>query len=477
MDRIVIQLGRSKDDVWFALREPAPQEEVTHTLTCAVTDPDFAALRGVKIGADSVKVAGSRLFQELVTKQDIQQHLTTALATAVGGRLPIAIKMGTTLGVEALPWEAMCAPSGDYLGLDERWALARMVQPRTEGAPFYLLTPPVKIAAVLSCLDISAQGELDALRAAIQRAGGRHVQLLVVTSEDRLYMDLEAELKAATWPCETRLEMVPGDLAGLHRLVSDFGPHVLHFFCHGSLEASAHLLIAKKEDWCLHPRVSSITAEAGEFSGFTSRTGEPPWITVLNCCEGAGVTSADSQSLARTLVAEGVTAAAVGMREPVVDTTANQLTEALYGELLSELATRIEAAETTPANATLQPLDWPRLLVAARERLASVRGKPKRVAAGSRKEWTLPVIYVRPQDFLLQVSEPAVVGGGGPRGRLGGERANEVDERAARLEIQLLQTLLTDLPPEQAGVLKGDAMKRIKVLSGQLGVELPEGPT
>ena len=124
---------------------------------------------------------------------------------------------------------------------------------------------------------------------------------------------------------------------------------------------------------------------------------------MLNCCEGAGAgPEPDSQSLALSLALEGIAPAVVGMREPVVSDTANLLTKALYTKLLTDLAARIDAAGQSP-----QPVDWPHLVVAARDRLARTRhGLLLSQAAASTKEWTLPVIYVRPDEFNLQVLSP-----------------------------------------------------------------------
>ena len=127
---------------------------------------------------------------------------------------------------------------------------------------------------------------------------------------------------------------------------------MVRFFCHGSAQNSPHIELARKSDWqALEPK--PLIVEALDFHGFTKSTAERPWLIVLNCCEGAGVTeAADSQSLALQLVQEGVAPAVVGMREPVVSSTANQLTEALYSKLLTTLAERIVTGNQAPT-----PLD------------------------------------------------------------------------------------------------------------------------
>jgi hypothetical protein len=481
MNRIVIQLGNSVDFdgrpyVSISLEKPRIQNSPAVPFLCTADDPVFQALSNAQLDASSVKVAGDRLFEALRTHPHIGEYLQTALQTAAGGRYPVLIEIATSAGPEALPWEALCSPNGDFLGLDERWSLARMVTPQAEASPVYRLTPPIRIAAVLSCLDISAAGELDALRNAIRAAGTQHTRLLVVASEEQLIIDLQAEMAAGTAPEVAQVEVMPTDLAGLQDLVSRFGPHILHFFCHGSRKGSPHIALALKGDWqTAPPRTSSLLAEAGDFKGFKHRTDNLPWLVVLNCCEGAGVgVEADSQSLALSLALEGIAPAVVGMREPVVSDTANLLTKTLYSKLLTELARRIDAD-----GQSMQPVDWSHLVVAARDRLARTRqGLLLSQAAACTKEWTLPVIYVGPDEFNLQVLSSAPTHEMAPPMPPGAEIVtNETAARAARLEIEALQALLASLPPDQAGALKAEANARIAELSAQLGVDLADGGT
>jgi CHAT domain len=490
MNRIVVQLGSSvapNGDPFLSisLEEPSVFGSQTLPFLCSAADAEFAALRAAELASDSIKVAGGKLFKALADHPDIAGYLTTALQTGAGGRYPVFVEIATPAGAEALPWEALCTPTGEYLGLDERWAVARIVDPHVPGAPFYTLTPPLRVAAVLSCLGIPAAGELAALRAAVRRAGPEHVQLLVVASEEQLIVDLRAEMDAGTAPEVAAAELVPPDLEQLQQLVVAFGPHVLHLFCHGSLKGSPHIALARKSDWTAAAPTSGILAEARDFHGFTGKTDDLPWLVVLNCCEGAGVAAEpDSQSLALALAIEGIAPAVVGMREPVVSDTANVLTKTLYSKLFSDLAARIGAAGRAP-----QPLDWPCAVVAARDRLARVHdGVVLSEAAASTKEWTLPVMYVRPDEFRLQVvpvpepAPPPVLPAPMPPvppAPGGGDAAppSVVDEsnvtRATRLEIEALHTLLVSLPPDQAPELKAEADNRITELTATLRVDLP----
>lgn len=426
-----------------------------HPFVCTADDPEFQALRKAQLDTSSVKVAGDRLFAALRAHPEVSEYLQTALQTDAGNRYPVLVQFSKRVGLEALPWEVLCSPDGEFFGLDERFSLARTVISTAPATPEYQLAPPLRIAAVLSCLDISASGELDALRAAIRAGNTEHVKLLVVASEEQLIRDLQAEMEAGDASEVAQVEVIPPDVSALQRLISGFRPHVLHFFCHGSRKGP-HLAMALKSDWeTAPPRISSLGVEAADFKNFKRDTDNTPWLLVLNCCEGAAVDpEADAHSLAFRVASSGFAPAVVGMREPVISDTANLLTKALYTKLLTDLGDRFNAAASTH-----KPLDWPSLVVAARDKLARARpGVVLSEAAASTKEWTLPVVYVRPQEFSLKVLPRRLV--------------DEEAARAARLEIQALQELLVKMSPDQAAALRAEAEARIKKLGDELGIDV-----
>ena len=475
MNRIVIQLGLlcgpdNSGAASVSLEEPHLLPRETKPLPCVPDDPVFQALKAATLEVDSVKFAGQRLFEALQTHRGIREYLQTALQTTGATRYPVIVEFADT-SLENLPWEALCSPAGDFLGLDPRWSLARAIEPRTPAAPFYRLTPPVRIAAVLSCLGVPAQGELRALREAAREAGTGKVEILVIASEEQLILDLQAERDAGEAQEVHDVKVVPTDVPTLQRMIADFKPHVLHFFCHGSAEGK-HILVARKTDWeeQLAGGASGLPAEASQFDAFRHAADDLPWLLVLNCCEGAAAEGgAQSRSLALQLAYDGFAPAVVGMREAVVSDTANVLTRTLYSRLLADLATRTEDTDT-------KPVDWPALVVSVREALACANeGMPLSQAAACTKEWTLPVLYIRPDEFKLQVMPPArpplpPTVGPSPDWRGFGTAATKTAARAARLEIEALQALLAALPPDQASELKDDANRRIAELSVQLGV-------
>jgi hypothetical protein len=484
MSRIIFQLTNSLGPdgtpyLSISLEEPKVFNSQDRPFACVGTDAEFAALNAAVLNADTVSRAGARLFSAVAEHPDIAAYLQTALQTKAGGRYPVYVEIATSAGAEGLPWEVLCSPGGDFLGLDERWALARMVEPPQTAAPFYTLTPPIRIAAVLSCLGVSAVGELAALRESIASVGQGQTQLLVIASEEQLIIDLQTEQQAGQAPEVFGVEVMPTDLSELQRLVSNFGPHMLHLFCHGSVEGGPHVRLALKSDWQAANPTPGLLAEARDFHGFTRRTEDLPWLAVLNCCEGAAPgPAADAQSLTLGLALEGIAPAVIGLREPVVSDTANLLTRALYTKLLGDLVARIDNAGQPP-----QPLDWAHLVASARERLARINGQILSQAAASTKEWTMPVVYVRPDEFNIQVAMPPQPvapepGQLPPAPDLGGYRPQDESEtaaRAARLEIEALQALLDTLPPDQAPELRVEASARIAQLATQLGAVVPAG--
>jgi hypothetical protein len=272
----------------------------------------------------------------------------------------------------------------------------------------------------------------------------------------------------------------------------------------------------------------SLYLEAGQFRDLTERTSDRPWLLVLNCCESAAAGPKDNlQSLALMLVRDAALPAVVGMREPVSSTDASTFTKAFYTALLAEVDGR--RAGTVAAD---EPLNWARYAVCARTTLLDQHQMPRTEAAESTREWTLPVVYLRPDPFVVTVPaapvpvapvlvppEPVPVPppaaptpipppGGPPRAAgaphaHGGaptdapptdaapadaapddeaahdeaaddEAADDEAARSARLEADLLRGLLTRLPPDSPPDLIADIQARLAVLGAPVPVVVPE---
>lgn len=463
MNRLIFQLADSIGfdeipHVEISLEEPSIFGSIARPFGCNGMEAEFAALRQAVFDGNCIERAGQRLYHELVKHPELKDYLTTALQVQTPDRYPIFVEIATGSGIESLPWETLCSPAGEFVGLDERWGLGRIVDSPAPVSQFHMFTPPLRIAAVLSCLGIPAADELRALRSATCAAPGLQIELLVIVSEEHLYDSIRAEINAGTAP-GVRVELIPGQLGRLQRAVTAFKPHVLHFFCHGSTQDGPHIQLAVKSDWVLGTAANSLRIEARQIRDFTARTDDLPWLIVLNCCESAAAGAMqDLQSLALRLVYDGAAPAVVGMREPVLSDDANLLTEAFYWRLLSELSSFTAGTQAHGQDA--EPLNWAQLVVEARTRLA---GKHKNLtpsqAAASTREWTLPVVYMRPTPFTIRPL---------PAAAQAIQPLTEAEQRSARLEIEALQSLLITLPPGQAGALRDEAEQRIAFLKSRL---------
>ncbi len=462
MNRLVFQLSGALDQygnqqVQLALVEPDIYGSQAVPFTCTGHEPAFAGINGgAQAGNDVVRTAGRLLYDSLVSHPQLRQYLCTALQTVLPDRYPVFVKIATR-DVEGLPWETLCSPDDDFLGLDERWAVGRIVSSiRNPLLQPLLFEPPLRLAAVLSCLRVDAGEEWRSLRAAAAGAGARGlgVEVLVVVSEAALYDQIHAEVQKGGPPgVQVQVELVPPVLADLQRLVSDFHPHILHFFCHGSAAGGGQLQLAIKSDWDIATSGSSLIVEAREIRAFTAPADDPPWLVLLNCCESAASPGQQPlQSLASKLVSDGGIPAVVGMREPVLSDDATVFTKALYERLFNEL--------TTSSDARTQSLDWAQLVVQARMSLAKRRnGIALSDAAAKTKEWTLPVVYVCPAEFKLTVPSA-------------GASARPRPSKRARHEIEALRRLLTQLPPDTTPpALLSDIESRIWTLTNGLGAE------
>ncbi|MGW2091083.1 CHAT domain-containing protein [Promicromonospora sukumoe] len=455
MSRVVFQLSAFGEEgattPLVRLVEPVDDLALDRTFDC----PDDAAADAADVNARE----GDRLYRALAAHEQLGDQLAVALHSAER-RFPVYAEILPRSGADALPWETLRFPGdGPYLALEDKYALARVVRTTAPPVPLYQLEPPLKILAVLSCLGLGAAAELRELRAAALDAGPGMARLLVVVSEEELATGLQAEIDAGTAPEVAGVHLVPPDHHDLVRLVNDFKPHVLHLFCHGSTVPVPHVQLALKQDWAAADPGIGLALEKEQFAKFTWDTDGGPWLVVLNCCEGAASSGDGATSLARDLVTKGVAPAAVGMREPIRSAVASTLTQGLYGALLGELAARTKAGATQSA-----PLDWAALLVAARNRLVSRlgAGMTPAQARDQNREWTLPALYLRWEEFQLQLVAPRDPGGA--------PRAGPEQVRAWRLEVAALQSLLAALPPGQGEAFRVGAAARIAELAALLGV-------
>jgi hypothetical protein len=350
--------------------------------------------------------AGHWLYEKIAENTDVQKALNVALN--LDDDFPIYIELRSD-EAEALPWEALRKPDGNFLTLDKRWPIGRVVTTGDERQEYHL-DSQIKVTAVLAATGVDARAEWDGLWAAIS-ASDLPVILQVLLCQD----DLATHINSLNIPNSTVSFF--SDESELLTAIRQFEPNIIHFFCHGSTEhKTPRLLLATKSDWLigesnvqLYP---SVLAE-----GSTTLNA---WLVTLNCCRGAAPVE-QAQSLARSLVVAGFPAV-IGMREAVASTDANIFCRELYNVVFAELK---KCSET---DGKWVEVSWPKMLYGARRRLAlqHAQGRPLPRAAAELKEWTLPTLYVRRMPFRI-------------RGRSKNEHLSEAERQKKQTKLTALR--------------------------------------
>ncbi len=391
MTGVMVHVSTLKEDdgpdrlVAYLERPPLPGRG-TRNLGFAVADFPLTG------PPQAVRQAGETLYARLAGHPEFQRALSQALATASDDRCPLFVHLDVDSEADRIPWETMCAPDGTFLGLERRWSVARVVDSTDKLPGAVAFQPPLRITVLLSCLGISAADEWAGLMQVVD-GSPVPVEILALVGEP----DLEEQIAEERRPDVTVLGIPgPEDVQELRRQVLTFRPHILHFFCHGSIRDGAHLELATQADWIQQATVSSLFLEPNQVATLGDPV-ERPWLVVLNCCEGAAA-EGEIHSLASDLVYAGGIPAVIGMREPIASDDASQFSARLYPELF-------EAVKGIPAGAPTA-LDWSGLLVESRRGLVQRRPGVFRALAAEHREWTLPVLYLRPEEFLVAKAAP-----------------------------------------------------------------------
>jgi hypothetical protein len=322
---------------------------------------------------------------------------------------PIYIDLsGSPPQAGALPWEVLFNREQDrFMALDRRWQVCRRLPSQHGETPETQLLPdPLRLFAVLTAAHVDATPEWLALSRALAAldGGGLGARLRVAVCQDGLARRVEDELAG-------RGEVIfVEDPVQVKRSILDFRPHLLHFFCHGTVAHGPLLQLSSKADFIAaerglerHP-VPFAEEDFAELAAPPS----PIWLVTLNACR-TGESGTEARALAESIAAAGFPAV-VGMREEVASDDAHVFTEAFYGALLEALA----RFSGEPPGSELA-LDCAGLLLAARERLVHAHNRqalPVTRAATASKEWSLPTLYVGAGPVRLRVPPPGTGGAG-----------------------------------------------------------------
>jgi hypothetical protein len=391
MSRVVIGIhpDLERGGYFLILREPTSDDGwAPRHFAYAGTDPVPAGFRD---GTGEIRDMGAYLVQGLRLHPAIGRVLDRLLDEPANAT-PSPIYLHMSADAEVVPWETLF-DRDEFLALDRRWPVARIGAdaPASLSVPFQ---PPLRVVAVLSAATVPAAPEWAALLDALRRASFPvHVTAFVAEPE------LETAIRAQAEPGVTiQVGRVPPG-RDLLTAIEDARPHLLHVFGHGRVtHGFPEIQLATTTSWPVIDDPGHVVLEPKAFGRLTTLSA--PWVVTMNVCRGAE--AAETGSLVYSLLSIGFPAVA-GMREPVSDVVARAFTKGFYGSL-------VETIGRAPAGGGRLDLELPAALAAARQEICEqVRdGQPIRVAAATRREWTLPVLYLQGTGVEIERREAPV---------------------------------------------------------------------
>jgi hypothetical protein len=331
---------------------------------------------------------------------------------------------------EAIPWEAVHHPQSNFLALQEKCPVARVVRSRGARAITQeALDGPVRITAVLGAAGMPTDQELDSFVGALALWSSPLKAVIFMAEED-----LVASVNGRGDP-KFQAELMPVTVPELIASISRTEPHLLHLLAHGFAEGGGRLEIATRLSLA---GGDPLNVGAREIY----RASSTAWLITLNACSGAAPDT-ESHSLASDLMAEGVRAV-VAMREQIRYDIACQLTRALYTEIGTAFRNRF-----TPGQR--ETIYWGSIVTRARNALCN---------AGSTKykPWTIPILYLQPGPLVVNVPDTTT-------GPLDSNRLHHDLAMIAELERQA--AALTEVLPELVPAIEAKIEEvRARVLSG-----------
>jgi hypothetical protein len=356
---------------------------------------------------------GAKLHSQLCQDEDLKLALSHILTAQIGETFPLCfrIEVDDPTIESRLQWETLYVDGYDFLALRPQWPIARVVD-NNDNARVY--RAPLRIVAVMSAAGVSAmqewQGIYDAIAGVQQsiREGRRQtvpIHLTAIVGEQELLNHLRSlvdEQRASggpVWLTVLALE----DEDTIEQCLLKAPPHILHFFCHGSLlYGDWALTFATLNDREAAARrgadIESVRVKLDRLQKLV--VGRDLWFVSINSCSG-GVTGrtngegGPTQGLAQAVVEAGA-GAALGWRTPVTVGDAHILSRSVYAALLGEIHRMLDGAQVdTKARLELAGLGY-----AVRARLAEEHPDLLR--------WTLPVLFVaqEPLSIMLSSLEP-----------------------------------------------------------------------
>ncbi|MFH8251040.1 CHAT domain-containing protein [Microbacterium sp. B2969] len=350
----------------------------------------------------------------------------------------------------ALPWETLYIDA--FLALDPLSPIARIPRGTTAEArdPVRPLALPLRITCVLSARGADALPQWTAIHSAVEaaRKKGLAIRLTVISGDEPI---LAAARQAQKSDPDLHVEPVPGPDAPvpLLQLIRSTEPHLLHFFAHGDIDAN-------KTQRILVATISDVDSDSGildasEVGRMAAEVGT--WCVTLAICRGADAT-AGGFTHAEAIVYRGVPAA-IAMRSEIEEADANRFTTSWFPAALEVLG-----AVTLPPSPVTQrrPLQWADTLIRPRMELRDRNG----ANAGANGVWAVPVLYVLPGTFQIEVPATPPAGARDPAAvapvRTVAHEMQAQERLSAQSELErLIATLPPDTPPELIALLRAQA--------------------
>jgi hypothetical protein len=359
----------------------------------------LSQMKGGQLEPDVVMQVGTSLAECLLKHDAIKFELQRVLDKkgAIYLRLDAPV-------ADDLPWEALHTDKSGFLAFDERWPIARVKNVRRPLKAVEPFVPPLKIFALLAPTgpNVPANDEWQSLYEALKESN-LNVKLRVLVCDDELKAQIDQAAATDKW---IECAFVP-DQAGLFDQIASFSPQIIHFFCHGKASSPPFLQAGNRIDFKRN-QAGTVTIEATQLRQ-RADPNQSVWLTTLDCCETAAQVNdgtSRSRAFASSLVLEGVPAV-IGMREPLDQAVATRFCKLFYSRLLANLRQKFTAARKSGKEVEIE---WTAPLFAARQELCQLvdSQRPFSVVARAAKDWTIPVLYTRPEPFVVTVAaDPA----------------------------------------------------------------------
>lgn len=341
---------------------------------------------------DGVRERGRRVRDSLSTHPGVATVLTQLFTTPVGQQQPIFVMLSES-EAEQICWETLCDSNDQFIALDPRWPIGRIIDPTTApNRPPLELALPVRMMVLISAFGIKGQAkEWQMLRDGVvaARAKGLPIRVKVMVGDPAVRAEIDADIAGGL----TDVEVAPIEKTPMRMVqdIVDWSPNILHCFCHGRSDpGNQSIELATALDYA-DPQTTegSVNITVGQLEAISTQL-QNPWLLALNCC-ASGRAAKNLQSLAHQVVSAGFPAA-VAMLEPVDANDAHEFTRAFYRSVFAGIGNAAKALK----NDQRVPFEWTDAMVAARNAICDLHNGD----ASNFREWALPLLYVRGVDPL-----------------------------------------------------------------------------